>query len=87
MNIQDVKDLFQIHLDPIKEDIRELKEDQKKMLNIMPRHDEAIQNLQYEVQSCKDCIHEIKKSNNKKIWDILKIGLAGISGAIISKLF
>ena len=85
-----MKELFELHLGPVKEDISELKDGQAKLIEIISiqtRHDEAIINLKKDVDECTGCVKRIKENGNAKKWDVIKIGLAGLLGGLISKLY
>lgn len=89
MNLEDIKLLFEAHLNPVQKDIKELKEGQLQLIEIIKiqtRHDEAIVNLKKDVDECSGCVKKIKENGSNKVWDIVKIGCAGIFGGLLSKL-
>lgn len=90
MNLDDIKLLFEAHLNPVREDIKELKDGQAKLIEIIAvqaHHDTEIENIKKDVDECCGTVKKIKENNNNKIWDIVKIGCAGIFGGLLSKLF
>jgi len=82
----DIKDLFELHLEPMKSDIKELKEGQLQLIEIIKiqtRHDETIIKLKEDIKDCK----ENHKTKNSRIFEVIKLGIAAFIGAITGKIF
>ena len=90
MNLEDIKLLFEAHLNPVKEDIKDLKEGQLQLIEIIKvqtRHDEAIGNIKKDVDECSGSVKKMKETGNNRLWDIAKLGIAGFFGAMLAKFF
>lgn len=86
MDLNDIKILFEAHFAPIKEDIKELKEGQKVLIEIaliQAKQEKTIHYLQQEVEDIKNN----NKNNNNRIWDVARIAIGSFIGAIIAKIF
>jgi len=89
MELQVLKELFEANLDPIRKNIQELKNGQIRLIEIISiqsRHDEAILNLKKDVDDCTKNVKNVKDGLNNKMWDTLKIIIAGFLGSITTLL-
>ena len=101
MTIDEIKELFEAKLEPIHSDIKELKEGQiqvVELLKVQERHDEQISHLrgdilnykrgcEISILNCQDEVNKIKEKNDKKMWEIMKLIIASLMGGIITKIF
>ena len=86
MDFEAIKELFEANLSPMRTDIKDLKDGQKELIEIIKvqtRHDEALAQLQTEFKDCK----EYRKTGSNRWWDVARLGIAGFCGAIFSKFF
>ena len=90
MNLQEVKELFEISLLPIKDDISDLKRGQNELIEIIKvqtRQEAEIENIKEKVDDCKNNVTKMKETGNNRIWEVCKLGIAGIVGGVIAKIF
>lgn len=88
MDLEILKELFSAHLSPIQKDISELKQGQLQLIEIaktQARHDEAIKDIKKDVGECSDSVKKIKEIGNSRLWEVIRLGIAGFVGAIIAK--
>jgi len=90
MDIQVLKELFEANLNPIREDVRELKEGQLQLIEIIKvqtKHEDAIINIKEDVDKCSENVIKMKENGNNRLWEICKLGIAGAIGGVIAKIF
>lgn len=90
MDLEVIKELFQAHLGPITSDISELKRGQAEIIEIIrvqTRHDEAINNIKIDVDECSENMKKLKETGNSRLWEVIRLGIAGFLGALGAKLF
>ena len=90
MDLETLKALFEAHLSPIKSDIKELKDGQQQILEIMQnqaRQEIEITNIKKDVDECSGSMKKLKETSNNRIWEVCKLGIAGIVGGLIGKFF
>jgi len=90
MDIQVLKELFEANLNPIREDVKGLKEGQLQLIEIMKiqtRHDEVIKDMQKDVDECSSSMKKMKETGNNRLWEVTKLGIASIIGGVIAKIF
>ena len=88
MQLEDINLLLEAHLNPIKVDIKDLKEGQLQLIEIakvQARHDEAINNIKKDVDECSGNVKDIKETKNNRLWEVIRLSIAGFVGAIIAK--
>lgn len=88
MELEILKELFSAHLSPIQKDIKDLKDGQLQLIEIaktQARHDEAIKDMKEDVDECSDSVKKIKENGNNRLWEVIRLGIAGFVGAIIAK--
>jgi len=86
----EIKDLFEIYLNPIQTDIKELKDGQKQILEIMQnqaRQEIEIINIKKDVDECSSSMKKMKETGNNRLWEVTKLGIASIIGGVIAKIF
>ena len=90
MDIETLKALFEAHLSPVKSDIKELKDGQQQILEIMQnqaRQEIEITNIKKDVDECSGSMKKLKETSNNRIWEVCKLGMAGIVGGLKGKFF
>ena len=90
MDIETLKALFEAHLSPVKSDIKELKDGQQQILEIMQnqaRQEIEITNIKKDVDECSSSMEKMKETSNNRLWEICKLGIAGVVGGVIAKIF
>ena len=90
MDIQVLKELFEANLNPIREDVRELKKGQNELIEIMQnqaRQETEIENIKEDVDKCSENVIKMKENGNNRLWEICKLGIAGAIGGVIAKIF
>lgn len=90
MTLEILKELFSANLLPIQSDIKDLKDGQLQLIEIaktQARHSEAIENMKKDVDDCTHKVQKIKDNGNNRLWDIVRLGIAGFCGALFGKLF
>lgn len=85
-----IKELFDIHLNPIKEDISDLKKGQNELIKIAKV--QALQgaelvNIRKIVDNNTDIIQSMKEKTDDRLWEITKALAIGFAGAIFGKYF
>jgi len=100
VDIDDFRQILADHLDPIKETITKLEKQQEKIVEIMSNQAVMVTNINhiendlrdYTVQNIKvhDTIFErmrrIEEKSGDKLWDALKLIIAGLFGGIVAWL-
>ena len=90
MDLETLRALFSANLDPIKIDIKELKDGQLQIIEIIKmqtRQETEIKNIQKDVDKCADNVEKMKETGNSRLWEISKLGIAGFIGAILARFF
>ena len=90
MDLETLKALFEAHLSPVKSDIKELKDGQQQILDIMQnqaRQEIEIINIKKDVDECSGDVKKMKDKGNNRLWRIIELGIAGSIGAIVGKFF
>ena len=90
MDLETLRALFSANLDPIKIDIKELKDGQLQIIEIIKvqtRQETEINNIQKDVDECADNVEKMKETGNSRLWEISKLGIAGFIGAILARFF
>ena len=90
MDLETLRALFSANLDPIKTDIKELKDGQLQIIEIIKiqtRQETEINNIQKDVDECADNVEKMKETGNSRLWEISKLGIAGFIGAILARFF
>ena len=90
MDLETLRALFSANLDPIKTDIKELKDGQLQIIEIIKmqtRQETEINNIQKDVDKCADNVEKMKETGNSRLWEISKLGIAGFIGAILARFF
>ena len=90
MDLETLKALFEAHLSPIKSDIKELKDGQQQILEIMQnqaRQEIEIINIKKDIEVCSGSVQKLKETVGSRIWEITKLGMAGGLGALLSNFF
>jgi len=90
MDLETLRALFSANLDPIKIDIKELKDGQLQIIEIIKiqtRQETEINNIQKDVDKCADNVEKMKETGNSRLWEVSKLGIAGFIGAILAKFF
>ena len=90
MDLETLRALFTANLDPIKTDIKELKDGQLQIIEIIKiqtRQETEINNIQKDVDECADNVEKMKETGNSRLWEISKLGIAGFIGAILARFF
>jgi len=90
MDIQVLKELFEANLNPIREDVRELKKGQNELIEIMQnqaRQETEIENIKEDVDKCSENVIKMKENGNNRLWEVCKLGIAGAIGGVIAKIF
>ena len=90
MDLETLRALFTANLDPIKTDIKELKDGQLQIIEIIKmqtRQETEIKNIQKDVDKCADNVEKMKETGNSRLWEISKLGIAGFIGAILARFF
>lgn len=86
LDLHEMKELFEVYLGPLKEDISELKEGQAKLIEIIKvqvKHGELLTYMQVQMEECKN----YRTNKNIKLWEIFKLFLAGVLGALSTKIW
>ena len=90
MDIQVLRELFEANLNPIREDIKELKDGQLQLIEIariQTRHEENISNIKKDVDKCSGNVEKWKETRDSRLWEVIKLGIAGTIGGVIGKFF
>lgn len=90
MDLETLKELFSAHLGPIQKDISELKNGQLQLIEIAKtqvKHDTEIKEMKKDVDECSGNVKKMKETGYSRLWDVVKLGLAGFIGAIVTKFF
>ena len=88
MNLEVLKELFLAHLGPINTNIANLQEGQKEIIEIIKiqtQHTVDIENIKKDVDDCAEKVENIKETKNNRLWEVIRLGIAGFVGAIIAK--
>ena len=101
--LNDIKELFELNLNPIRSDIKELKIDQKELrddqkkiieiISIQSKHSVLIDELKGHIKECKEDRlrivvdrEKMTERGNNRWFDFIKLLVAAILGAIISRI-
>ena len=90
MDLETLRALFTANLDPIRTDIKELKDGQLQIIEIIKvqtRQETEINNIQKDVDECAEHVEKMKETGNSRLWEVCKLGLAGFFGAMLAKFF
>lgn len=90
MDIGTLKELFEANLNPLREDVKELKEGQLQLIEIIKvqtMQEATIQDMRGHVEECTANWKEFRKNNSNRLWEVIKLFIAGTVGAVISKMF
>jgi len=90
MDLETLKALFEAHLSPVKSDIKELKDGQQQILEIMQnqaRQETEITNIKKDVDECSGDVKKMKDRGDKRLWKVIELAIAGFIGAVVAKIF
>ena len=97
MDLETLKELFDAKFEPIygnleslRGDLKELKTSQIEFSKTIATNSESITNLKKDVKECSDCVDDLKKNSDKKMWSVLLMLLTcicGVIGVIVGRYF